>query len=66
MNAKQSSIMRVQLNRSGLEQARQLYRQQIACVHPDKPGGSLEQAVQLNLAWGRIERHFKNHGHELW
>ena len=49
-----------------LESARGLYRQQIVCVHPDKPGGSLEQTIQLNLAWGKIEQRFKNHGHELW
>jgi hypothetical protein len=49
-----------------LEQARSLYRQQIICVHPDKPGGSLEQTVQLNVTWGKIEQHFKRHGHELW
>ena len=49
-----------------LEQARQLYRKQIICLHPDKPGGNLEQTVQLNLMWGKIERHFKRHGHELW
>ena len=49
-----------------LEQARGLYRSQMACVHPDKSGGSLEQAVRLNLAWGQIEQRFKQHGHELW
>jgi hypothetical protein len=49
-----------------LEQARHLYRSRIACVHPDKPGGSLEQTVQLNVTWGRIERQFKKHGHQLW
>ena len=49
-----------------LQHARQLYRAQIACVHPDKPGGNLEQTVQLNDAWGKIARRFKEHGHELW
>jgi hypothetical protein len=49
-----------------LEQARWLYRQQIVCVHPDKAGGSAEQAIQLNWTWGEIERRFKQHGHELW
>jgi hypothetical protein len=49
-----------------LEQAHQLYRQQIVGVHPDKVGGSLEQTIQLNVAWGKIERRFKKHGHELW
>jgi len=49
-----------------LEQARQLYRKQIVCLHPDKTGGSLEQTIQLNVTWGKIERHFKRHGHELW
>ena len=49
-----------------LEQARRLYRQQIVCVHPDKVGGSLEQTVQLNNTWGKIEERFKKHGHELW
>ena len=49
-----------------LEQARRLYRKQIACVHPDLPGGCLEQAVQLNDTWGKIEQLFKEHGHELW
>jgi len=49
-----------------LEQARRLYRKQIVCAHPDKPGGSLEHTVQLNDAWGEIERRFKQHGHELW
>jgi hypothetical protein len=49
-----------------LEQARRLYRKQIACVHPDKAGGNLEQAIQLNWAWGEIERRFRKHGHELW
>ena len=49
-----------------LEQARQLYRQQIVCVHPDKAGGCLEQTIRLNDAWGKIERRFKKHGHELW
>ena len=49
-----------------LQHARQLYRAQIACVHPDKPGGSVERTVQLNDAWRKIERRFKEHGHELW
>lgn len=49
-----------------LEQARRLYRLQIVCIHPDKPGGSLEETIQLNAAWDRIERRFKEHGHELW
>ena len=49
-----------------LEQARRLYRKQIVCVHPDKAGGSLEQTIQLNVTWGKIERRFKQHGHELW
>jgi hypothetical protein len=49
-----------------LEQARRLYREQIVCVHPDKTGGSLNQTIQLNVAWGKIERRFKQHGHELW
>jgi hypothetical protein len=49
-----------------LEQARRLYRQQIVCVHPDKLGGSLERTIQLNDTWGKIERRFKKHGHELW
>src|SRR5277367_3612786 len=49
-----------------LEHARWLYRQQIVCVHPDKAGGSTEQATQLNWAWGEIERRFKQHGHALW
>ena len=49
-----------------LEQARALYRKQIVCVHPDKTGGNLEQAIQLNDTWGKIERRFRMHGHELW
>lgn len=49
-----------------LEQARRLYRQQIVCIHPDKAGGSLEQTIQLNDTWGKIEQRFKLHGHELW
>ena len=49
-----------------LEQARRLYREQIVCVHPDKVGGSLERTIQLNVAWGKIERRFKSHGHALW
>ena len=49
-----------------LEQARQLYRQQIVCVHPDKAGGNLERTIQLNDSWGKIEQRFKEHGHELW
>lgn len=49
-----------------LEQARRLYRTQIACLHPDKTGGSLDQTVWLNITWGKIERRFKEHGHELW
>ena len=49
-----------------LEQARRLYRKQIARVHPDKRGGSLEQTIQLNNAWDKIERRFRKHGHELW
>lgn len=49
-----------------LEQARRLYRKQVVCVHPDKPGGNLEQMVQLNNAWDKIQRRFKQHGHELW
>jgi hypothetical protein len=49
-----------------LEQARQHYRRRIFEVHPDKPGGCLEQAIQLNDAWGKIQRRFKEHGHELW
>ena len=48
-----------------LQHARQLYRTQIACVHPDKPGGSLEETIQLNDTWGKISRRFKEHGHEL-
>ena len=42
-----------------LQHARQLYRTQIACVHPDKPGGSLEETIQLNDTWGKIARRFK-------
>jgi hypothetical protein len=49
-----------------LEQARRLYRKQIVCVHPDKAGGNLEETIQLNATWGKIERGFKKHGHELW
>lgn len=49
-----------------LEQARRLYRTRIVCAHPDKPGGSLEQTVQLNVTWDKIERRFRQHGHELW
>lgn len=49
-----------------LEQARRLYRKQVACVHPDKPGGSLEQTILLNNTWNKIQRRFKQHGHELW
>ena len=49
-----------------LEQARRLYRQQIVCAHPDKAGGSLERTIQLNATWGKIQRRFKEHGHELW
>jgi hypothetical protein len=49
-----------------LEQARQLYRKQIAYVHPDKPGGSLERTIQLNHIWSQIKQRFKMHGHELW
>ena len=49
-----------------LEQARRLYRQRIVCAHPDKAGGSLEQTIQLNDMWGKIEHRFKMHGHELW
>ena len=49
-----------------LEQARRLYRKQIVCVHPDKAGGNLERTIQLNVTWGKIERCFKKHGHELW
>jgi hypothetical protein len=49
-----------------LEQARWLYRRQIVCVHPDKTGGCPERAMQLNWAWGEIERRFREHGHELW
>jgi len=48
-----------------LEQARQLYRMQIVCVHPDKAGGSLERTIQLNDTWGKIRERFKEHGHEL-
>jgi len=48
-----------------LEQARQLYRAQIVCVHPDKAGGNLKQTIQLNDTWGKISRRFKEHGHEL-
>jgi len=48
-----------------LEQARKLYRRQIVEMHPDKPGGSLDQTIQLNDAWEKIERRFKKHGHEL-
>lgn len=49
-----------------LEQARLLYRKQIVCAHPDKAGGNLERSIQLNVAWGKIERGFREHGHELW
>ena len=49
-----------------LEQARELYRMQIVCVHPDKAGGSLERTIQLNDTWGKIRERFKEHGHELW
>ncbi|MBE0544386.1 MAG: hypothetical protein IH623_23845 [Verrucomicrobia bacterium] len=48
-----------------LERARWLYRQQIACVHPDKAGGSHERTIELNNTWGKISRRFKEHGHEL-
>ena len=49
-----------------LEKARWLYRQQIVCAHPDKPGGCKERAIHLNWTWREIERRFKQHGHELW
>jgi hypothetical protein len=49
-----------------LEQARQLYRRRIVEVHPDKAGGCLEQAIQLNDSWSKIQQRFKQHGHELW
>jgi len=49
-----------------LEQARWLYRRQIVCVHPDKPDGNTERAMQLNWMWSEIERRFKQHGLELW
>ncbi len=49
-----------------LEVARKLFRMQIVCVHPDKPGGNLEAAIQLNETWGMIQERFKQHGHELW
>lgn len=49
-----------------LEQARKLFRMQIVCVHPDKPGGCLELTIQLNDVWDQIVRRFKQHGHELW
>lgn len=35
-------------------------------MHPDKTGASLEQTIQLNGDWGRIQQRFKKHGHELW
>lgn len=46
-----------------LEQARWLYRKQIAFAHPDKAGGSHERTIQLNDTWSKIERRFKAHGH---
>ena|SRR3989344_6147889 len=49
-----------------LEHARQAYRRRIIDVHPDKPGGSLEQTVELNRTWGEIKKRFRSHGHELW
>ena len=49
-----------------LHHARRLYRTEIARVHPDKPGGSPDQAMRLIDTWGRIEQRFKLHGHELW
>ena len=49
-----------------LERARGLYRRELACVHPDKAGGDLEQTIQLNHAWSEIKQRFKMHGHELW
>lgn len=49
-----------------LEQARRLYRKRIAGVHPDKPGGSPEQTILLNSTWSKIQRRFREHGHELW
>lgn len=49
-----------------LEEARQLYRKQIVCVHPDKAGGSVDRTIQLNGNWSRNQRRFKEHGHELW
>ena len=49
-----------------LEQARNLYRMRIRAVHPDKPGGCVELAIELNWLWDEIERRFRNRGHELW
>ena len=49
-----------------LEESRQLYRRRIVEVHPDKAGGCLEKTIQLNDVWGKIQRRFKQHGHELW
>ena len=49
-----------------LEQARRIYRKKITRVHPDKVGGNLERAIQLNQTWYEIERRFRKHGHELW
>lgn len=49
-----------------LEQARQRYRMQIVCAHPDKAGGSHARAIQLNETWNKIRKRFKEHGHELW
>jgi hypothetical protein len=49
-----------------LEVARKLFRLQIVCVHPDKPGGNLEATILLNETWGLIQQRFKQHGHELW
>jgi hypothetical protein len=48
-----------------LELARKLYRVQIIYLHPDKPGGSLKRAVELNTMWDQIEKRFRHHGHEL-
>ena len=48
-----------------LELARRLYRVRIKTVHPDTPGGSTAQALELNSLWRKIRRSFARFGHTL-
>lgn len=45
-----------------LETARNRWKKLIKEHHPDKTGGSLREAAELNIAWERVKKLFKRRG----